>query len=153
MQRSNLIFRLVLMAAALVVAATLLGGLMATYVGRPAQEAKILLPHEVQARLAEEGYEVETLRREGGLYTARLTDGRSLWLDAGTGREIAVPDRQGNALQNEELLQMLRQAGYREITVPRWRRGRFEAEATDRQGRRWRLQLDTYSGKVMERET
>ncbi|HLS68694.1 MAG TPA: hypothetical protein VK035_05080 [Kiloniellales bacterium] len=153
MQRNTLILRLTVVAGAIVVAAVLLMGLMMSYGTAPAvPEAEILSPAEVEARLAEAGHEVESLQREGGIYQVRFVDGRLLWLDAETAAEIEVPQRRGNALQNSEVVRLLREAGYQDIAAPVWRRGAFEAEATDEAGRRWRLRLDTYSGEVLERE-
>src|SRR5699024_11641828 len=86
MQRNTLIFRLTVLAGAIVVAAVLLTGLMMSYVSAPAtQEAQLLPPEEVGARLADAGREVESLQREGGLYQVRLADGQQLWSEAASG--------------------------------------------------------------------
>lgn len=153
MQRNTLILRLVVLVGTLVVAAVFVGGLMATRVEGPAEaEAQLLSPERMQEYLAERGHEVVSLQREGGLYQAKLANGELLWIDASSGKEIALPARRGNALQTSELLRLLRHAGYQDITTPQWRRGAFEAEARDEVGTRWRLRLDTYSGEVLERE-
>jgi len=153
MQRNTLILRLVVLVGTLVVAAVFLSGLFHTGPGSTSRsEARLLSPEQMEERLEAVGHEVVSLRREGGLYHVHLADGQRLWVDAGSGQEIATPEVRGNALQDPEVVRLLREAGFEEISPPRWRRGAFETEATDKQGQRWRLRLDTYSGDILERE-
>ena len=153
MQRNTFVLRLVVLVGTLVVAAVFLSGLFHTRPGgAPIIDAQLLPPEEMERQLEAAGHDVVSLRREGGLYHVRLADGQLLWVDAGTGQEIAMPEAQGSALQDREVIRLLREAGFEDISSLRWSRGAFEAKATDAQGQRWRLRLDTYSGEVLERE-
>lgn len=158
MNRNTVILRLVVLAGAVVVGLVLLTGLLTPrHGGGPGgeggvEDARLLPETTLRQRLAESGREVESLERQGGLVLVRLQDGGELWLDGVSGREIELPERRGQGLAPGQVRLLLQAEGYSEIRGLNWRRGAYEAEAEDAEGRRWRLRLDTYSGALLERE-
>jgi len=156
MNRNTVILRLVVLAGAVVVGLVLLTGLLTPRQGggpeSAVEEARLLPETALRQRLAESGHEVESLERQGGLVLVRLQGGGELWLDGVSGREIELPERRGEGLAPGQVRLLLQAEGYTAVRGLNWRRGAFEAEAEDAEGRRWRLRLDTYSGALLERE-
>lgn len=161
MNRNTVILRLAVLAGAMIAGLVLLTGLLSPRQGGGpgggsgeggVEEARLLPETALRQRLAESGHAVEALERQGGLVLVRLQGGGELWLDGTSGREIALPEPRGRGLAPGQVRLLLETEGYRAIQGLIWRRGAFEAEAEDAEGRRWRLRLDTYSGALLERE-
>ena len=120
----------------------------------PERDSALLSEEQILAQLETRGFQVFELERDGGLYVAEVetAEGRQrLHLDGQTGAVIGMPQITGPALPLDELRRKLRAEGYREIGPITWERGSYQTDATDPEGIRYDLELETYSGEILER--
>lgn len=120
----------------------------------PERQSELLSEEQITTQLETRGLQVFELERDGGLYVAEVgsAEGRQrLHLDGQTGAVIGMPQVTGPALPLDELRRKLRAEGYREIGPITWERGSYQTVATGPEGIRYLLQLETYSGEVLER--
>ncbi|WP_162906678.1 hypothetical protein [Algihabitans albus] len=121
----------------------------------PEREAELLAEEQLATQLQTRGFQVLELERDGGLYVAEVESaaGRQrLHLDAQTGAIIGMPQMTGPALPLDQLRRLLRAEGYREIGPITWERGSYQTVATGPEGIRYDLELETYSGTILERK-